>query len=50
MTKNKMLIVFVLFGLVFISYLCAQVDTAWVRRYNGPGNDYDYATIKSVKI
>jgi len=26
----------------------AQVDTAWVRRYNGPGNDYDGAWALAV--
>jgi len=26
------------------NYAFAQVDTTWVRRYNGPGNGYDYAS------
>jgi uncharacterized delta-60 repeat protein len=28
--------------------LFAQVDTAWVRRYNGPGSDYDEGTSLAV--
>jgi len=28
--------------------LFAQVDTAWVRRYNGPGNSYDYPSSLAV--
>lgn len=40
MTKKFLVLVFLLF---VISPVFAQVDTAWVRRYNGPGNGYDEA-------
>ncbi len=33
----------VLLVLLVIGFISAQVDTAWTRRYNGPGNNYDIA-------
>ncbi|MEO0130410.1 MAG: SBBP repeat-containing protein, partial [candidate division WOR-3 bacterium] len=37
--------IFLLTYLFFIpAFLFSQVDTAWVRRYNGPGNDWDETT------
>src|SRR5574341_1986301 len=40
--------IFFLFG--FLSYIpvLAQVDTAWVRRYNGPANGQDEASVLVV--
>ncbi len=40
----------IFFLLVFLSYVpvLAQVDTAWVRRYNGPGSGEDRATAMVV--
>ncbi|EQB63840.1 MAG: hypothetical protein RBG1_1C00001G1419 [candidate division Zixibacteria bacterium RBG-1] len=35
---------------IFLSYVpvLAQVDTGWIRRYNGPGNDGDFAYALAV--
>jgi len=44
-------VVFLVSMLIVVSllnYAFAQVDTAWVRRYNGPGNDLDYASAIAV--
>jgi uncharacterized delta-60 repeat protein len=41
MQHNKTIITFLLLGV--ISFVIAQVDTAWVRRYNGPGSGTDEA-------
>jgi hypothetical protein len=41
MTKKLFILVILL--LCSISASAQSVDTAWVRRYNGPGNDYDWA-------
>ena len=44
MFKRFGLILCLATGTVFLAVLPAlaeSVDTAWVRRYNGPGNDYD---------
>jgi uncharacterized delta-60 repeat protein len=38
-----MLVVDIIFSLIFVTCLCAQVDTAWARRYNGPANGTDDA-------
>ena len=40
----------IFFLFVFLSYIpvLAQVDTAWVRRYNGPGDSRDQATALAV--
>ena len=47
MSKNKYLLTLVLIGLIGLA--SAQVDTAWVRRYNGsPGNGTDYAVAIAV--
>ncbi len=45
MSKYKKLLFVSLFSVFCIlsTNLFAQVDTAWVRRYNGPGNSSDYA-------
>ncbi|MCK4403990.1 MAG: SBBP repeat-containing protein [candidate division Zixibacteria bacterium] len=53
MTKSKIplkagkLLILVILLLVSIPVF-AQVDTAWVRRYNGPGNSGDYARAIAV--
>jgi len=39
---------FLLFVFAWVVPAFAQVDTAWVRRYNGPGNDLDVATAIAV--
>jgi len=40
----------IFFLFVFLSYIpvLAQVDTAWVRRYNGPGNSFEFANALAV--
>ncbi|MFB0510200.1 MAG: SBBP repeat-containing protein, partial [bacterium] len=38
---HKTLLIIVLLGLIGLAF--SQVDTAWVRRYNGPENGDDYA-------
>ncbi|MBS4016002.1 MAG: SBBP repeat-containing protein [Candidatus Latescibacteria bacterium] len=43
MDKSKSLLVFAIFYFLLPVLSYAQVDTAWVRRYNGPGNYDDYA-------
>jgi hypothetical protein len=40
---NKKLFILVILLLCSISASAQSVDTAWVRRYNGPGNSADYA-------
>ena len=39
----RKLIILVILGLVSVPAFAQQVDTAWVRRYNGPGNGLDRA-------
>jgi ABC-type phosphate/phosphonate transport system substrate-binding protein len=49
MSKYKMLFVFVTALCSLIpALLFGQVDTAWVRRYNGPGNSTDGAYAMAV--
>jgi hypothetical protein len=48
MSKKYMVVSFIIFLLVFASLLYSQVDTSWVRRYNGPGNEQDDATSLAV--
>jgi plastocyanin len=46
MPKRLNLILFLTIGIFFLTVLptlAESVDTAWVRRYNGPGNALDYA-------
>jgi uncharacterized delta-60 repeat protein len=38
----KMVLGLVLLLLFVVPVFAESVDTAWVRRYNGPGNDWDY--------
>jgi uncharacterized delta-60 repeat protein len=40
---NIFLVVFIIFYSFVPALLFAQVNTAWVVRYNGPGNGWDYA-------
>ncbi|MDH5187308.1 MAG: SBBP repeat-containing protein, partial [candidate division WOR-3 bacterium] len=35
--------ILIVLHLLFITFVFAQVDTAWVRRYNGAGNSFDEA-------
>ena len=46
MFQNKVIITLILLGL--ISFTLAQVDTAWVRRYNGTGYGLDSANAIAV--
>ncbi|MBS4015477.1 MAG: SBBP repeat-containing protein [Candidatus Latescibacteria bacterium] len=46
--SNKLLFVICAGCLVCANVLFAQVDTAWVRRYNGPGNSADTARAIAV--
>jgi len=43
MSKNKYLIIIILLGM--ITFLSAQVDTAWTRRYTSPGSVADYSYV-----
>jgi len=45
MSKRFCLILSLAIGMALLAVLpaFAQVDTAWVRRYKGPGNAYDSA-------
>jgi len=46
--KMKKAIVGVILCLLYSTFLLAQVNTAWVRRYNGPGNYDDYCVAIAV--
>jgi hypothetical protein len=54
MTKKLLILVILLLGSIPASEILspvevfAQVDTAWVRRYNGPANSYDQAYAMSI--
>ncbi|MBS4015831.1 MAG: SBBP repeat-containing protein [Candidatus Latescibacteria bacterium] len=49
MNKYKMvLVVLIALAGLLPALLFSQVDTAWVRRYNGLGNSYDYARSLAV--
>jgi hypothetical protein len=51
MPKRLSLILFLVIGMVFLAVLPAladSVDTAWVRRYNGPGDTLDMANAIAI--
>jgi hypothetical protein len=44
MKQSKLLFLLIALHLIFFTVVFGQVDTAWVRRYNGTGNHNDWAT------